>query len=557
MIFDLIDENKSDVPQAEYVGEAAGFLDLAAANTNYMISNENIDSKNKMVYQSYKDSVQSLKDLEGDNFSLPLSPYHHQKNFYDEHVKKMKIEKPEIYKSIPTLQEVEEKARERARQDRLDLEDVSERFEGGTASRLTATLAGGFAGSMVDPVNLATLAVGAGAGMGLLKTIAVEAAANAGVEGVTQQFVEKWQNELGEEYGLDDKVQAVGMAAIFGGGFAGLTKGLSLGARGIFSKLSKERRLTPNERVILKQMEQHQHFKETNPFRYHQKDTHFEIVSDVINKINNGERVDFKNRTDINNEVFNKIDTRVIESDSPTDIKVKNDIREFQEEELSLTEEQHILREEYIEEEIENMVYEVEQAVKGERVVVQRVNPENNQGFVKTDIFKQDSTFPSWYRDIKAKNKKDFKKIVKNKKGARYERIRNQAIERLERGYESRESGQVLPNEDFIAASTPKTRKDIDASFDFGDEIANRLDPRPKSVGLDVQNQIMREMESPEFEKASRAEFGRILESEPNARYEIEDDSGNIISVTAKQLKEQMESEERIFNEIQVCGIGG
>ncbi len=62
------------------------------------------------------------------------------------------------------------------------------------------------------------------------------------------------------------------------------------------------------------------------------------------------------------------------------------------------------------------------------------------------------STFPKYYRTVKAKNFEDFVKIALSEKGKRYQRIKDEAISNLEHGYRN-DHGHAGPDKDFLVAS--------------------------------------------------------------------------------------------------------
>ena len=101
----------------------------------------------------------------------------------------------------------------------------------GMTSSLLANVAGGGAASLRDPVQLATFFAGAAPAAGRLaigrvaKVMATEAVINAGVEIPLQVKAQAWRKEAGADYGLDDAVRNVGVAALFGAGVGGAVQG--------------------------------------------------------------------------------------------------------------------------------------------------------------------------------------------------------------------------------------------------------------------------------------------------------------------------------------------
>lgn len=117
---------------------------------------------------------------------------------------------------VPTDQDIHDRMQKIADDKAAALRSVQ---EGGGAGAWGA-LAGGFAGAMADPPNVASLALGAPAGVGVLRAMAIEAGVNMGVEATNQVAVTALKQDLGRDYGVGDAALAVGMA---GGGAAALT----------------------------------------------------------------------------------------------------------------------------------------------------------------------------------------------------------------------------------------------------------------------------------------------------------------------------------------------
>ncbi|WP_062203477.1 hypothetical protein [Aureimonas sp. AU12] len=97
-------------------------------------------------------------------------------------------------------------------------------------SRLAATFAGAVRGSLRDPLQVATLFLGGGAGVAkgvvgrIGQTVLTEAVINAGVEAAVQTRAQEWRRENGLESGVVPALKQVGMAGLFGGAFGGLVQ---------------------------------------------------------------------------------------------------------------------------------------------------------------------------------------------------------------------------------------------------------------------------------------------------------------------------------------------
>jgi ribosomal protein L17 len=120
-----------------------------------------------------------------------------------------------------------------------------------------------------------------------------------------------------------------------------------------------------------------------------------------------------------------------------------------------------IIADELIAQEIETMISEIQQSEAGKRSGVLDDKGVNVNTSTK-------STFPGYYSSIKAKNKADFEKAAKSKKGAKYSRIRQEAINRLRDGYENIHSGPNMPSNEFRALlNEPLINEDGTTQEDF------------------------------------------------------------------------------------------
>lgn len=100
------------------------------------------------------------------------------------------------------------------------------------AMRAAALLAGGMAGAMTDPIQIAGLFLGAGevkaiSTAGRLGQVALrEAAINAGLQAAEEPFVQAWRQQLGLESGLVPALENIALAGALGGVVGGAVQGV-------------------------------------------------------------------------------------------------------------------------------------------------------------------------------------------------------------------------------------------------------------------------------------------------------------------------------------------
>ena len=94
-------------------------------------------------------------------------------------------------------------------------------------NRLFGNIVGGVGAELMDPLNIATLPIGAAARTSLLATMAIEAAVNAAIEAADTPSRNAILRRLGQEEGSVWTNAMIG--ALFGAGFGGAVKGASMG----------------------------------------------------------------------------------------------------------------------------------------------------------------------------------------------------------------------------------------------------------------------------------------------------------------------------------------
>lgn len=121
----------------------------------------------------------------------------------------------------PTDQDILDVAARLADERRAKAEEARAGASGwGQAAGMAATMGA----AMLDPPNLATLPLGAGAGS-IGRVVLTEAALGAAVEAGNQVQVARWKQKIGRDYGLDDAALNTALAGAGAGVFAGAIKG--------------------------------------------------------------------------------------------------------------------------------------------------------------------------------------------------------------------------------------------------------------------------------------------------------------------------------------------
>lgn len=126
------------------------------------------------------------------------------------------------------------------------------------AGKWATILGGGFSGSMRDPVQVASMFLGAGTGAArtifgkMLQTAAREAVLNGALEAAQQPSVQAWRKEAGLPAGFDEALRNTVTASAF----AGL---LGAGGRGAYELAGGAMKTLPPENLLRKAEEQDAH----------------------------------------------------------------------------------------------------------------------------------------------------------------------------------------------------------------------------------------------------------------------------------------------------------
>lgn len=229
----------------------------------------------------------------------------------NDHITRLRAKDPEKYKKLLTTEEMGEAAKAKA------VESIEQREFAQRNATDTDAFWGGFIGSvggfMTDPLNVATLPLGAGAGRTILSAMKIEAGVQATVEAAIQPSVVKWQEELGQEYGVGDALANIAGAAAFGGIFTGVIRGAKPTAQAAFSKLAESPKLNALQKQGAMYMSRVAHFREANPNVRATSETdllHRQTLEQVSIKAGNGENISVA-ELPMSNRDFNAINSEI------------------------------------------------------------------------------------------------------------------------------------------------------------------------------------------------------------------------------------------------------
>ncbi len=288
----LMSSKEQDAGPGGIEAPSTDIADVISASAESTARNYNLFSKelftgveqndNNKKYQAltgrniYKDSY----DADPDRDALYKSIGHDDTSLVDKRnaavdrqILKLKSEDPEKYKDLKTSTEISDTVKQKAKDSAINQGKVSAGATG--LSSFFGQIGGGLGAGLIDPINLATIPLGSGLATGIFKRALIDAGINVGAEVANYPFVQKWQHELGEEYGPSTLAENAGIGALFGFA-AGLGGGVlehSIAKMDVPNsvKLSEIRERLPENpeaQSALRHEERRLHIDETNPTKY-------------------------------------------------------------------------------------------------------------------------------------------------------------------------------------------------------------------------------------------------------------------------------------------------
>jgi len=265
-IADLININNiQGIDSTPVSRDSAGVVEVTGLAVQNALDNFNTNSSSNVKNEFLYKQQQQIEERTGKSlFDLIGEDARRDQVKRAEMTDQLLDQDPDLFQGVPRTAEVLEQAREQARVTSEELRQAT--LNANPFSATAGSLVGTLGGAAADPVNLALLPFGAGAGKSVLQAVLIEAGLNAGAEILTQPRIASWQREIGNEYGFGDAVSNVGMAALLGAGFTGIARGVKPTASAVFEFISKSENIPSTLANQIKQLADYAHLKEKSPF---------------------------------------------------------------------------------------------------------------------------------------------------------------------------------------------------------------------------------------------------------------------------------------------------
>ena len=215
--------SKSDIWNLSLV---AGALSSGTGYGAYRLSNIRSDRDaefKKITGKSVKEAVPHDWSYKPSYFLNPEKMHDDFQMSVDNYITEQRKTNPD-FSRIKTDQEL----RSDIKSDRdFASQEIERNIDGEGLTGSALSMAGYMGGAVAgDPINLASMFVGAGAGSTVLRTVLTETAINAGVEIAQIPSRIKWERSMGNKYGIGNALTDVALAGLGAGAITGLTKGI-------------------------------------------------------------------------------------------------------------------------------------------------------------------------------------------------------------------------------------------------------------------------------------------------------------------------------------------
>lgn len=479
----------------------------------------------------------------------------------DQLIEEGRAQDAEAWRGIRKAQEIEAATVDRAQVARIESQRTSARAESDFA-RYGGALAGGVAATFMDPINLATLPIGAGAGVGILRAALLDGALGVAVEAAEAPFNAQWQREIGFKYGLGDAVADIATAGLGGTALSALIRG---GSKGL-SKLTGH-----SERVLRDIADNPANGSEVRAAaNYMERVAHIDENIPPLSRIDddfNPHETLATHRANLQEtqDAFRQHREPAYSDDIPFDVSTMSArseppaARVFEEGEAAGGKFENYTRPTAQElRYMEGLVVELQQAEKGSLLF----REQDGQGST-ADVSKgRENTFPDWFRAMNREGEslsreyvaKVFEKVKQGEPLGKKEVRLARAMFAEARGMREKNAMQILA---FRAERAEGLRAEDAAGIDAiaAREAAREmndpyLEPMPnaaRTLAEDVKAGAEAQMMD-----AAQADFARLLKDEPDFAVLMEDGSMK----TMKELAGELAADRAILDAVTVCGVG-
>lgn len=570
---DLLEASYVDPGREKAERPTTGYFENVSAAFTSTRDNFNSESEARLTNKYFQPSLDRYQELTGKDMreelqdriteaqkiNLGLSPRdlagtgqetndQIEKRILSEYINELKTKDPNMFGSLVTYDEAKEQGKKEALESARVADEVY-RYSSGSLGRI-GSFVGGLAGAMTDPLNIASMPLGAGVSRSILKTALIEAGINVGVEALIQPQVQAWQQELGNEYGFDEITTnllfAAGGGALLGAGPKAAVRSLEVSRvktsqmlTSLRSKLDEVETVPRAVKDAVERLERIAVVKESDPFSQRAMDLftrrHEENLNASIERIYGMQEPIRRGDIPVTAREFNSIETRITDDMSPQQKLKAEDLKRFQNEDAI----QPIKEGDRIDD--IDMEFERNQAAQA----VKRTRKKQKGEIISPDDF-QDVAIIGKTKSGKPNLKLDNKKL-KGKINIlnQFEPGQAALIRKTKDGYEAFPLVRDTFQERLM-------REDAELPVE-GNALDEALSVRAVPEDVATQKEAYAQAVSPEARQAEVVEFERLLNDNPNLK--ILDEEGKAIDI--RNVLKDVEQEEAGLEALKVCSLGG
>lgn len=529
-----------------------------------------LEERNKLLNDRLgRDVVAEVRDqVQKENPQKPGSDIREHQRFIidtyqarlDDMIDAGRQEDLQAWAGIRKAAEIRDATIDRAQVAQIEADRTSARAESDVAN-VGGNLLGGM-GALLDPINLVTLPLGAGAGASVIRAAVIDGALNMGVEAVQTPSRAEWINSIGFKYGFGDAAADIAIAGVGGAGLSALIRGAGKGlnalkgqSEAILRDVAGDMRNSAQVREAAQYMERVAHIDENIPplARIDDGVHPMEVVA--------SHRHHLKETQDAFGEYRNPVYSEDIPFDV-AELTVRADIppaRSF--EEGAATRGKYSDYTTPTPQELRYMqgaIRELQQSEKGKLLF----REQQGQGATPDVIKAQENTFPEWFRQLNREGEslsrdyvaKVFDKVQSSKPLGKKEVRVAKALFSEAQGQREVNARQILNfRQDRAVARNDAVAAEIDAVYqrELAREMADPYLQNPQQAARSLAEDIKAGAED-EMIDAARADFERELAENPDMEMLMEDGSTKTLADIAEELADDGE----ILRAVTICGVG-
>lgn len=477
-----------------------------------------------------------------------------REQYLTQRIEQGREENPQLWGDVRTDLEMWQEIKRRAKFVESTQAQVSARAET-AAGRYGGAILGGIAGAFTDPVNVATLPLGAVSGMRTLTAVGTEVLVNAAIEATQQPSYLAWQKELGNDVDINDAILNVFTAGAGAGVLSGLVRGTGAAIKAVGGKTfpalqaaADNEKLPNSVRDAARYISRTKHIDENIPIEL-QAAYRLNGVSDSVAirahrqfAAQTAEALEQNKPLSFNEIPFDNA-SRVIDAPSPS-WNIGEQTGSLYRNYTPITQKQ--------EQWLEGLAVEAETFARGQRVFLE---PEEGTGG-SPQVIGMKSQSPQWFRDLDT-TAKEVRKVVDKLKenkplGVREIKIAQGLIGEINTQREIN-ARQIL---NYRQRRQEESMRDTLVAGEREERLMQQSEQmeslyRPVSNSMESFRIEAEQTDIDALRDVYNADFQRLLDDNPDAVIAYGDET-----ITLRELQQEIEEDRQMLEAMKICAVG-